>query len=146
MTTEISVKIILDSISPQGKRLTTMHWRYPRFIHAEVMTHRLFSRNARSSRAVPGQTLIAELMGSAAVIPLHWGAKQKGMQADNETDALIPCKTIPLELDVDFITQEQAWLAGRNVMVGIAQGFLDAGYHKQVYNRLLEPWLHIDTL
>lgn len=151
MATEISVKIILDSISPEGKRLTTMHWRYPRFIHSEVMTHRVFSRNARSSRAVPGQTLIAELMGSAAVIPLHWGAKQKGMQAENETDASIWFKEIgetgigEMPIDVSR-TAEEAWLVGRDQMVELAQGFIDAGYHKQVYNRLLEPWLHIDTL
>jgi thymidylate synthase ThyX len=78
--TTISAKIIADSVSAEGVRLTTMQLRYPRFIHAELMTHRVFSRNARSSRAVPVEKMIQEVIDDP-VIPIHWGAAQKGMQA-----------------------------------------------------------------
>lgn len=71
--------VIADSASPQNIRLTTMHLRYPRFIHAELMTHRVFSRNARSSRAVPVEKLLSE----EAYIP-HFMKNQKGMQSFEE--------------------------------------------------------------
>ena len=48
-----SVRVLLDSVSPGGVRLVTMEARYPRFIHSEILTHRMFSRNAASSRALP---------------------------------------------------------------------------------------------
>ena len=47
----IEAKIILDSVSPAGKRITTLQLKYPRFIHSEFMAHRAFSRNAMSSAA-----------------------------------------------------------------------------------------------
>lgn len=145
MTTEIFAKIILDSTSPEGKRLTTIHLRYPRFIHAEMMTHRVFSRNARSSRAVPVKTMLAELTTST-VVPLHWGKNQKGMQADLESDELILTSHIPIEMKAEAITREQAWASGASVAIGLAKAFDEAGYHKQLINRILEPYSHIDVL
>lgn len=55
-----SATIVADSISPEGIRLTSFHLHYWRPIHSELMTHRVFSRNARSSRAVPVTTLLKE--------------------------------------------------------------------------------------
>lgn len=126
MATEIFAKIILDSISPEDKRLTTIHLRYPRFIHTELMTHRVFSRNARSSRAVPVKTLLAE-MASSAVVPLHWGKNQKGMQADYEINELIATSDIPVVLDAEYVTREQAWDCGVRVAIGLATAFDKAG-------------------
>jgi hypothetical protein len=54
-----SARVLLDSRSPSGARLTTLEVRYPRFIHSEMMTHRVFSRNAASSRAIPIKKMIA---------------------------------------------------------------------------------------
>lgn len=56
----ITVKIIEDSINQNGDRLTTLQLHYPRLLHAELLTHRAFSKNARSSRAVPVKTLLKE--------------------------------------------------------------------------------------
>lgn len=134
MATTISSKIILDSINSNGDRITTLHMRYPRFIHAELMTHRVFSRNARSSRAVPVQKMIDEIMNDP-VIPLYWGKNQKGMQASEECDELVM-----------GMNREEAWLWARDNAVDAANGFMNAGYHKQVVNRILEPFMHIDTL
>lgn len=133
--TTISAKIIADSVSPDDFRLTTIHMRYPRFIHSELMTHRMFSRNARSSRAVPVGTMLKEIENDP-VIPLHWGANQKGMQADLECNGYVH----------GYGNREQAWLSARDRAVNAARAFSEAGYHKQVVNRLLEPFMHIDVL
>jgi len=76
----ISAEVIADSISPDGVRITTFELEYPRFIHAELMTHRAFSRNAASSRAIPVARMI-ELVKENPAMPNHWGKNQPGMQA-----------------------------------------------------------------
>ena len=63
-----SARVLLDSVSPGGVRLVTMEVRYPRFIHAEFMTHRMFSRNAGSSRALPIRKMIAAVRDERAAI------------------------------------------------------------------------------
>ena len=75
--------IIADSVNPEGQRITTLQLRYPRFIHAEFMTHRVFSRNASSSRAIPVRKMLAQVWSDPAM-PEHWGANQPGMQARAE--------------------------------------------------------------
>uniref|UniRef100_A0AB39ACJ1 Thymidylate synthase n=1 Tax=Erwinia phage Fifi051 TaxID=3238787 RepID=A0AB39ACJ1_9CAUD len=139
----ISVQIIADSINEQGNRITSVQLRYPRFIHAELMTHRKFSRNASSSRAIPVKRIIADIMEDPAV-PMHWGKNQPGMQAHEELFDKVPVPTdTGGERDA---TKEEAWLLARDRVVAIAQGFDHAGYHKQIVNRLLEPWSHINVL
>src|SRR5271154_6789375 len=78
-----SAKILADSISPAGRRLTTWELTYPRFVHAELMTHRLFSRNSASSRAIPNEKLRKRVQDDPA-LPLWWGKNQAGMQAREE--------------------------------------------------------------
>jgi thymidylate synthase ThyX len=139
--TTISAKIITDSASSVGKRLTTLALRYPLVIHAEIMTHRVFSRNARSSRAVPTLKLIQECIDDPFV-PLHWGKAQPGMQAYEECDELVPRGWNGMFQ----LRREEAWLSARDASVESAQAFHKAGYAKQIVNRLLTPFLHIDTL
>jgi hypothetical protein len=142
----IAAKVIADSISPQRKRLRSLELRMPRIILAEFNTHRKISKNTRSSRAVPVERVIEEVMTNP-FIPHHWGAAQKGMQAYQETSApidmgpLIGGSIYPIEA-----TNEQAWLFGRDQMVKLAEEFHKAGYAKQIINRLLEPWMWVDTL
>ena len=72
-------KIILDSINPyNGVRLVTSELTYPRFIHAEFMTHRVFSRNAASSRAIPNSKMI-NLVDNSPAMPIYWGKSKRGM-------------------------------------------------------------------
>jgi hypothetical protein len=73
-------KIVLDSVGPNGARLTTFELSYPRFVHAELMTHRMFSRNSASSRAIPTERLLGRIE-EEPVMPKWWGANQAGMQA-----------------------------------------------------------------
>lgn len=142
----ITVKIIADSVAPSGKRLTTMLLRYPRFIHAELMTHRTFSRNASSSRAIPVKRIIADIQNDPA-IPMHWGKNIPGMQAHEQIDEPVVIDMHDREGDFPAaFNKEAAWLIARDRVIEIAQAFDNAGYHKQIVNRLLEPWSHISVL
>ena len=140
----ISAKIIADSISQQGIRITTFELEYPRFIHAEFMTHRLFSRNAQSSRAVPIAKQIEQVEQNTAM-PIHWGKHQPGMQANEECDAFIQLLNDE-GLPNWELTREETWEIARDRAVEVAQAFADAGYHKQIVNRLLEPFSHIKVV
>lgn len=139
----ITAQVIADSISPQDIRLTTFQLRYPRFIHSEVMTHRVFSRNASSSRAVPVAKLIEDIRRDPAM-PIHWGKNQPGMQAYAEHSAPITCPTWSGGvMDQDPI---HAWRLALEHAVVFAQAFAKAGYHKQIVNRVLEPFAHINVV
>lgn len=139
----ITAKIIADSVSPFGPRITTMQLRYPRFIHAEFMTHRAFSRNASSSRAIPVERLIQDVIDDPAM-PSHWGKNQPGMQAREEHDAEVALAFA--SDDYVYGSAAEAWIAARDDMVERARCFASAGYHKQVVNRLLEPFAHINVV
>lgn len=129
----ISVKIVLGSTNPAGIRITTFLLRYPRFIHSEFMTHRVFSRNAASSRAIPVAKIIKEIQDDPAM-PIFWGAAQKGMQAAEELDyqGIMDCKS--------------RWLQARDSAITHAEVLIALGLHKQIANRILEPWMHMTTL
>lgn len=129
----ISAIIVADSVARQGKRLTTMQLRYPRFIHSELMTHRVFSRNASSSRAIPVERLIADVMRDTAM-PIHWGKNQKGMQAHEELDA------------TERSRGRAMWRTARNRAIEQAERLHGLGAHKQIVNRLLEPFSHINVV
>lgn len=137
----ISAKIIADSISEQGKRITTFELEYPRFIHSEFMTHRLFSRNAASSRAIPVKRAI-ELVQEHTAMPIHWGKNQPGMSAKDECETLLKYDDVHSEP----VTREQAWNLARDAAVFHAKAFNEAGYHKQIVNRILEPFTHIKVI
>lgn len=139
----ISAKIIADSISNAGIRITTFELEYPRFIHAEFMTHRLFSRNAASSRAIPIKTQI-ELIKNNPAMPSHWGKHQPGMQSAEECNNIVDL--YGLVDDEPTTTREEAWLEARDNAIEVAEAFAEAGYHKQIVNRLLEPFAHIKVV
>jgi hypothetical protein len=129
----ISAKVIADSVSPAGVRLTTLQLAYPRFIHAEFMTHRVFSRNASSSRAIPVMKMLRQVWSDPAM-PVHWGQNQAGMQARASLQGL------KLEL------ARSLWRNAGRVACVFAWAMTKVGLHKQVANRLLEPWQTIHVL
>lgn len=129
----IEAKIIADSVSEEGKRLTTFQLTYPRFIHAEFMTHRVFSRNASSSRAIPIKRML-EMVRTEPAMPIHWGKNQPGMQADEQL--------IGVELD----TAKALWIDAAEAAAEIAEHMMGVGLHKQVANRILEPFQHISVV
>lgn len=128
-----SAKIILRSISHRGVSLTTWELTYPRFVHAELMTHRMFSRNSASSRAIPNEKLRARI-AEDPVLPIYWGANQKGMQAKEE---------ISEELKE---TAKAKWIAASQKMLRISEELSELGVHKQLANRLIEPWMWITVI
>jgi hypothetical protein len=88
--TTISAKAILasqHSIDPKVK-IDTLLLRYPRCIHSDFMTHRVFSRNAASSRAIPVEKLIRDVINDP-FIRVSWGKNQKGMQAGVEVNTQV---------------------------------------------------------
>lgn len=130
----ITAQIIADSISPEGIRLTTMQLRYPRFIHAEFMTHRMFSRNASSSRAIPVAKMIEDLRRDPAM-PVYWGSNKPGMQAGDEIESSMRDRAV------------QAWLDAMEHSIEIVEWMTEvAELHKQIANRILEPWAHINVV
>ena len=76
-------KIIADSISETGERLTTVQVKFHRYILSEVNTHRVFSRNYSSSRAIPISKLIEQVRKDPAM-PVYWGKNKAGMQAEQK--------------------------------------------------------------
>lgn len=121
-----SAKIICDSISDQGHRLTTMEVRMHRFIIAEMNTHRAFSRNSASSRAIPFPKMLDRVIGEPA-FPVHWGREQRGMQSG--------------EVIADLTQITYLWTMAKRGACEIAQGLADLGVHKSLVNRLLEPFM-----
>jgi thymidylate synthase ThyX len=129
----IEAKIICDSIAPSAVRLTTFVLTYPRFIHSEFMTHRVFSRNASSSRAIPVKKSIQMVIDNP-VIPLAFTKNKAGMQGG-----------VALTGDQEAAATA-AWLEARDKAVEMAQKLADLEVHKQYANRILEPFSHITVV
>jgi hypothetical protein len=124
----ISVKIIEDSCSPTGDRLTTLECTFHRFILPEVNTYRMWSRNAASSRAIPLNKRIEEVRNNPAM-PVEWGKNQRGMVAEEnlDDDATYECR--------------QVWLEAADAACDYAAYLSSMKLHKQIASRILEPFL-----
>lgn len=134
--TTVRATVLADSIMESGgqkHRLTTFELKYPRFIHAEFMTHRRISRNAASSRAIPVKRQI-EAIKADPVVPLFWGQNQKGMQAGEELD------------EDTKVRAKSTWLRAMDHAIAEASLLDQFGLHKQNVNRLLEPFSHITVV
>jgi hypothetical protein len=145
-----TAELLAHSVGQNNKPIATFRVRYPKFIHGETLTHRLLesnpplveavpdglmydhdlSRNASSSRATPVKKMI-EAVQQDPVIPISWGKNQPGMQAREILGA------------EDAERALQMWLEARDDAVRHAQRMADLGAHKQIVNRILEPWMHI---
>ena len=130
----ITAKVILASKPVDGGPiLYTVECRYPRFIHSELLTHRNFSRNASSSRAIPVKRMLAQVWNDPAM-PIHWGNNQPGMQAKSELTGFK--RTLA----------EGLWRTAGKAACVVAWGMVKLNLHKQVANRILEPWQHISVI
>jgi hypothetical protein len=135
----IEAKVVADSVwigpeeSSSRHRITTLQLKYNRFIHAEFMTHRVFSRNASSSRAIPVKKMLAQVWNDPAT-PLSWGKNQSGMQAKEELSGW------------KRWAAEKLWRGAGKVACVVAWTMDKVGLHKQVANRILEPWQYIHVI
>lgn len=121
-------KVIADSISESGHRLTTIQAKIHRFVLAEINTHRAFSRCSASSRAVPAKKLRQQVIDDPAM-PVFWGINRPGMQAVGEADG---------NERQSFMDR---WLIARDAAVVQHRNLEREGLHKQLVNRIIEPWL-----
>jgi thymidylate synthase ThyX len=131
--TTIAARVVADSITKFGDRLTTFELTYPRFIHAEFMTHRMFSRNAASSRAIPFKKMLARVRADPA-LPLWWGLNEPGMQARAQAEPALVEKAKAI-----ILAQMESDLA-------MAEQLAELGLHKQIVNRYIEPYNHITVV
>lgn len=122
----ISAKIIADSIA-KDVRLTTLEVVMPRFILAELNTHRVFSRSSASSRAIPVKKRI-RMIEEHPFVPEAFGRNRRGMQAGAE-----------LEEGAGLLSEE-AWRKSMRTAIDCARSMAELGVHKQWANRLLEPF------
>lgn len=129
----IKAEIIKDSIGPSKIRLTTYVLTYPRFIHSEFLTHRMFSRNASSSRAIPVKKQIEMVMDNPA-IPLAFTKNKKGMQGGDA-----------LSGEAERLAKE-VWMHACFHACDKARLLANLDVHKQYANRLLEPFSHITVV
>lgn len=122
-----AAEILADSVTEAGHRLTTFQITFPRIVLAEFNTHRVFSRNSASSRAIPVPKRIEAILESPFV-PAAFGSAKRGMQAGADLD------------ERDQEDCRKVWLSARDSMVEHARQLVQIGVHKQWANRLLEPF------
>lgn len=125
---KISAIIVADSINQQGDRITSMLVTFPRFILAELNTHRMLSKNSASSRAIPFKKMV-ESVTNNPFIPIAWQKEHKGMQGTEYADTAVTN-------DI-----KDQWLNARDVAVNKAKMLTQYGVTKQLANRLLEPFM-----
>lgn len=126
-------KILRDSIGPNGIRLLTYEVTFPRLILAEVNTHRNFSRNSASSRAIPIEKMLAKALEDT-FLPVYWGKNQRGMAAKEELSA---------DKQIEAI---RIWTEARDNAIASVKQLQALDVHKQISNRLLEPFLYHTAL
>lgn len=123
-----SAKVIEHSVAPNGEELITLEIELHRFILPEFNTHRCMSRNFQSSRAVPVEKMLDQVADNPA-IPVHWGANQRGMQAEGELSGQ--------KLD----DVKRIWLKAAKHAREYVAILQSLGLHKQLANRLIEPFM-----
>jgi len=131
--TNISAKIIADSVSPEGTRFTTMEIEYPRFILAELNTHRMLSKNSASSRAIPVAKMHEHIKANTAS-PVSWGKNMPGMKAKEELQ------------EPELSWAKYIWNHARDSAINSSQALADLGVHKQISNRPTESWMLMKTV
>lgn len=128
----IKATILAHSISKAGIQFVTYEIEYPRLILAETNTHRGLSKNSSSSRAIPFEKMLKQLVAR----PVRFGQANKGMQDKGEDFNAL----------VGGYSPEDAWENAKEEAVRIATQYYTAGYHKQIYNRLTEPFQIMKTV
>lgn len=133
MSTKTSAKLLLHSQTPTGEEITTWELTFCRFVLAEFNTHRVFSRNAASSRAIPTLKILKRVLTDPA-IPVEWGANNPGMQSKS------------LLTGWRNLAARTIWRASSWVAVLFAYLMYKVGVHKQIVNRIVEPWVWVTVL
>jgi hypothetical protein len=126
-------KVICDSITPYGRRLISFENDYWRAIHSELLMHRGFNRSQSGSRAIPVEKVVERVERDPA-LPIFWAKNQKGMQAVEELSG------------GELLEAQRIWFDVRRHALNAATMLRNVGLHKQLANRILEPWMHIQNV
>lgn len=132
-------KVLADSLSPEGVRLTTVQATYPHAVHKDLLTHCALARNSRSFRATPPEVLLEEIRNDP-FLPEVFGHRVKGMGQRNE----------PIE-GQEAIDQELAralWMEHLESALRTAECYLDPALDiaKQQINFILQDFCWITTI
>jgi thymidylate synthase ThyX len=132
----IKAEVILASSTANAKPLYTFKVRYPWFIHGEVMTHRVLSRNASSNRAIPLSKMLQEVRSEPNIRaePVYWGAEQRGMEPGGELTGR------------DLELARNDWKIAAICASDMAERMSQHGAHKSLCNRLLMPFTHANVI
>lgn len=133
----MKAEVIAHSVTDLSIEMVTWELECPRFIWAEMLTHGRLSKNASSSRAIPNKRLTQDILDHTAM-PVFWGGNKPGMQAGEEIDAQVQDP-----ITGEMLSREDAWKRAASYGVAWARAFHEAGYHKQLSNRLCENLGHI---
>ena len=128
-----NAEVLLDSLNPNGTRLTTLRITLPRFLLAELNTHRRFSESAGSSRAISVERRI-RMVEESPFVPEIFGKNQRGMQAGEVLDDALANKA------------RTEWLLAARKAIESARGLAHLGVHKQLANRILEPFAWVSVI
>jgi hypothetical protein len=131
--TESTVKIICDSITTEGNRITSIECSYPRYMHPQMLRHRLLSRNVNSSRAIPVELMVKQVE-TDPVMPSYIGKNKAGMTAEEEIAG------------IDRLVALNAIRQLSYASVRCAKTLEKIGVHKQTVNRYLEPFLQVHEI
>ena len=164
--TGVKAKIVAYSVSKSGQRIVTFELEYPRTIHSEVRTHCMLDMNASSSRAIPMKFMRDHVLENTA-FPVVLTKNQSGMQGRELHDGWIDLNVIAdvykhkVKTVVNFLKGSGAEFDEEGLRISfnnyIKYWVLSAvtadhevlersGLHKQVVNRLLEPYQYIKTI
>lgn len=137
------VEIIADSKNTHGQRITTAIVTFPRYLLAEVNTHRALTRSSASSRAIRFEKMVQSVQDKP-FIPFKWQKDHPGMQG---TEYFDPEQTISNTSEIKVVDQlVKKWLRARDEAVKAAQVLNGEGVTKQICNRLLEPFMYHTAL
>ena len=148
----VKATCLLHSVATAGVPMVTFEIEYPRIILAEINTHRMLAKSSASSRAIPFEKMTKQLIGR----PVRFGKANKGMQdtgeqhdgkviisayeiGDNPSDSVVFATSFE-------VNGQEAWEFAKESAVEISKAFYEAGFAKQVYNRLTEPFQMIKTV
>lgn len=128
--------VVVDSIEYVGEEEVfdiSVSSDYHNFLANGITVHNCFSRNASSSRAVPVERTIQNILNDPWV-PSDVYKNCKGMQG----------KDIVNEDDYDIFCEE--WQDAAFKAIEVAHKMIDNGFHKQHINRILEPFTKIKVI
>lgn len=130
--TSTTAKIIADSVHPQvpSARITTFETYAPRYLLAEINTHRVLARSAASSRAIPVSKRI-EMVDTDPYVPPAFGKNQPGMVSSEDLNAR------------DNEAADTIWRIAAGYAIRCAEALNKLSVHKQQANRLLEPFAYV---